>query len=102
MTNSGDFGKRQETSEQFASLWQKRETTILLQYNFALSNQYSMDNKHLEHTGSNVLLTGCIFLANLDFSGLLDYAVKAIVGGGIWLGFKMTADYLERKRKGTK
>lgn len=63
-----------------------------------------MDNRtHTETaSGSNVLLTGCIFLANLDFNGLLDYAVKAIVGGGIWLGFKMTADYLERKRNGTK
>ena len=61
-----------------------------------------MDNKHSEHTGSNVLLTGCIFLANLDFTGLLDYAVKAIIGGGIWLGFKMTADYIERKRNRAK
>lgn len=57
-----------------------------------------MDNKHSESTGSNVLLTRCIFLANLDITGLLDYAVKALIGGGIWLGYKMTADYLERKR----
>jgi hypothetical protein len=57
-----------------------------------------MDNKHSENTSSNILLTGCIFLANLDFAGLLDYAVKAIIGGGIWLGYKVTADYLDRKR----
>ncbi len=57
-----------------------------------------MDNKHADNTSSSILLTGCIFLANLDFTGLLDYALKAVVGGGIWLGFKMTADYLERKR----
>ena len=61
-----------------------------------------MDNKHSENTGSNVLLTGCIFLANLDFTGLLDYAVKAIIGGGIWLGYKVTADFLDRKRSKTK
>jgi len=60
-----------------------------------------MDNKTTDST-SNMLLTGCIFLANLDFTGLLDYAVKAFVGGGIWLGFKMTADYLDRKRSKTK
>jgi hypothetical protein len=61
-----------------------------------------MDNKHSENTSSNILLTGCIFLANLDFAGLLDYAVKAIIGGGIWLGYKVTADFLDRKRSKTK
>jgi hypothetical protein len=61
-----------------------------------------MDNKPTESTGSHVLLTGCILLANLDFAGLFDYALKAVVGGGIWLGFKMAADYLERKRTNAK
>jgi hypothetical protein len=57
-----------------------------------------MDNKHSENISSNMLLTGCIFLANIDITGLADYAVKAVIGGGIWLGFKMAADYIERKR----
>jgi hypothetical protein len=35
----------------------------------------------------------------MDFSGFMDYAVKALIGGGIWLGYKMTADYIDRKRK---
>ena len=61
-----------------------------------------MDNRPSDTTGSNVFLTGCILLANLDFSGLLDYAIKAVIGGGIWLGYKMTADYLERKRSKVK
>ena len=61
-----------------------------------------MDNKHSDNTGSNILLTGCIFLANLDFAGLLDYAVKAVIGGAIWLGYKVTADYIERKRNRAK
>ena len=61
-----------------------------------------MDNKPSENTSSNVFLTGCILLANLDFSGLLDYAIKAVIGGGIWLGYKMAADYLERKRSKVK
>ena len=61
-----------------------------------------MDNKPSDNTGSNVFLTGCILLANLDFAGLLDYAVKAVIGGAIWLGYKVTADYIERKRNGAK
>ncbi len=48
---------------------------------------------------SNVLLTGTIILANVDVAGLLDYGLKALLGGAIWLGYKLTADYLERKRK---
>lgn len=60
-----------------------------------------MENKstYYETSSSNLLLTGCIFLANLDFNGLLDYAVKAFIGGAVWLGYKVTADYIERKRK---
>ena len=61
-----------------------------------------MDNKPSDNTGSNVFLTVCILLANLDFAGLLDYAVKAVIGGAIWLGYKVTADYIERKRNGAK
>ena len=50
--------------------------------------------------GSNIFLTGCILLANLDFTGLLEYAIKAAIGGGIWLGYKVAADWLaERKKK---
>lgn len=61
-----------------------------------------MDNKTSDNTGSNVFLTGCILLANLDFAGLLDYAVKAVIGGAIWLGYKVTADYIDRKRNRAK
>ena len=50
-------------------------------------------------TSSSILLTGVVFLANLDFVGLLDYALKAAIGGAIWLGYKLTADYLGRKSK---
>lgn len=48
---------------------------------------------------SQVYLTGSILLANLDYSGLLDYALKAVIGGIIWMGFKLSADYISRKRK---
>lgn len=47
---------------------------------------------------SNVLLTGAIFLANLDFTGILDYAIKAAVGGAVWLGYKLAAEYIDKKR----
>lgn len=52
-----------------------------------------------ENTSSSILLTGVVFLANLDFVGLLDYALKAGIGGAIWLGYKLSADYIDRKRK---
>jgi hypothetical protein len=49
---------------------------------------------------NNVLLTGTIILANVNINGLLDYGLKALVGGAIWLGYKITADYIDRKQKG--
>lgn len=61
-----------------------------------------MDNKQSPSNSSNILLTGFVFLANLDFTGFIDYAIKAVIGGGIWLGFKITADYLDRKRNKAK
>jgi hypothetical protein len=61
-----------------------------------------MDTKHSENISSNMLLTGCIFLANIDITGLLDYAVKAFIGGGIWLGFKLAADMIDKKRSKAK
>jgi hypothetical protein len=48
---------------------------------------------------NNVFLPGTILLANIDVTGLLEYALKAGVGGFIWLGFKLAGDYLERKKK---
>jgi hypothetical protein len=51
---------------------------------------------------SNVLLTGTILLANVDVNGLVDYSLKALLGGAIWLGYKVTADYLDRKRRKAK
>lgn len=61
-----------------------------------------METKTTGSSSSNIILTGAILLANLDFAGLLDYAVKAMVGGAIWLGYKVTADYIERKRNSHK
>lgn len=48
---------------------------------------------------SNMFLTGTILLANLDYSGLADYALKALVGGVIWMAFKVTGDYISERLK---
>jgi len=48
------------------------------------------------------MLTGTILLANVDLNGLVDYGLKALLGGAIWLGYKIAADYWERRNKATK
>jgi hypothetical protein len=48
---------------------------------------------------SNLLLTGSILLANLDFNSLLDYSLKAFIGGAIWMGFRLASDYISNKNK---
>jgi hypothetical protein len=49
--------------------------------------------------GSNMFLTGAILLANFDYIGLTDYALKAVVGGVIWMTFRLATDYLSNKIK---
>jgi len=44
-------------------------------------------------------LTGFISLANLDFTGYIDYAIKAAIGGLIWMGFKVSTDFISNKIK---
>jgi hypothetical protein len=53
----------------------------------------------MNDNGSNVFLTGAILLANFDVSGLTDYALKALVGGAIWMAFRLIADYFSTKIK---
>jgi hypothetical protein len=48
---------------------------------------------------NNVLLTGTLLLANVDMNGLFDYGLKAFLGGAVWLGYKLAAEYIERRRK---
>lgn len=43
---------------------------------------------------SQTFLTGAILFANLDYSGLTAYAVKAAIGGAIWMAFKLAGDYI--------
>jgi len=54
-------------------------------------------NHSTNDTGSHTFLTGAILFANLDYSGLAGYAIKAAIGGAIWMGFKLAGDYLSDK-----
>jgi|GEM_PF-6891332 len=41
-----------------------------------------------------------ILFANIDYRGLLDYCLKALLGGLIWFGYKIIGEYyLIRLRK---
>lgn len=57
----------------------------------------------VQHTAesktSNLFLTGAILLANLDFTSIEEYAIKAAIGGVIWMVFKVAGDYLHKKLK---
>ena len=54
-------------------------------------------NQNSNDSISNMYLTGTILLANIDYTGLADYAVKAIVGGVIWMVFKVAGDYISER-----
>jgi hypothetical protein len=56
-------------------------------------------NKTSSDTGNQLFLTGAILCANLDYAGLFDYALKAIIGGAIWMTFKLAGDYFTDKSK---
>ena len=56
------------------------------------------ENQASGDSTSNMFLTGSILLANLD-SGISDYAMKALVGGLIWMAFKVTGDFISEKIK---
>ncbi len=46
---------------------------------------------------SQSFLTGAILFANVDFTGYTGYALKAVIGGLIWMVFKLAGDYLSAK-----
>lgn len=63
---------------------------------------FTPDHDHGQSSGTVVFLLGAIFniLANTEFSNLLDYALKALIGGFIWLLFKLVSDYISARIKG--
>ena len=46
---------------------------------------------------SNLFLYGAIMFANIDYVGIADYVIKAILGGAVWFGFKLMQDYFSVK-----
>ncbi len=52
-----------------------------------------------QDSSTNIFLTGAILFANMDYSGLGDYAVKAAIGGMVWMAFKLAADFIGEKIK---
>jgi len=53
--------------------------------------------------GSNVsvFLLGVMLniIVAIDYTSLMDYGLKAILGGVIWLGFKLLGEYVSGKLK---
>lgn len=59
----------------------------------------------LMSANSQTVLCLLIVIANIDYIGILDYCIKAILGSAIWFGFKILSDkYSEKiiKEKSTK
>lgn len=42
---------------------------------------------------SSLMLYGTFMFTNLDYVGILDYVIKAVLGGLVWFGLKLIADY---------
>ena len=61
-----------------------------------------MEAKHStisNDSSASIFLTGAILFANLDYSSLAEYALKAAIGGLIWMTFKVGSDYISEKIK---
>ncbi len=50
-----------------------------------------------DSSSSSLFLTGTILLANMDYTGLMDYAIKALIGGAIWMAYKIAGDVLSTR-----
>lgn len=74
------------------------ELRIHKQHNIKKGGQMKTNEVASDST-SHTFLTGAILFANMDYSGLTDYAVKAVIGGAIWMTFKLAGDYLSNRMK---
>ena len=54
-----------------------------------------------QQSNVSVFLLGVFLnlLAAIDFTSLVDYGLKAFLGGLIWLGFKLLGDYITEKMR---
>lgn len=55
------------------------------------------ETTHTDGSLNNLLLPATILMANIDMTGLFEYALKALIGGAIWLAFKLGGEYLHRR-----
>ena len=52
-----------------------------------------------QQSNVSVFLLGVVLnlMAVVDYASLFDYGLKAILGGTIWLGFKLLGEYAARR-----
>lgn len=52
-----------------------------------------------QQSNVSVFLLGVVLnlIAVVDYASLFDYGVKAVLGGMIWLGFKLLGEYAARR-----
>ncbi len=54
-------------------------------------------SQSISDTTSQTYLAGTILFANIDYASFGGYALKAAIGGFIWMAFKLAGDYLSDK-----
>ncbi|HVD99538.1 MAG TPA: hypothetical protein VNB90_15120 [Cytophagaceae bacterium] len=52
-----------------------------------------------QQSNVSIFLLGVVLnlMAAVDYASLMDYGLKAILGGMIWLGFKLLGEHISRK-----
>jgi hypothetical protein len=48
---------------------------------------------------SPAILYLIIVFANIDYVGVIDYSIQAIIGSAVWFGFRVIGDYTSQKIK---
>ena len=48
---------------------------------------------------NSVFLYLFILFADLDYTSITEYAIKAFIGGALWFGFKLLGDFFSRRIK---
>lgn len=70
-----------------------------MNFRHVMEKDMKIQDQENKENGSNMFLTGAILLANLDYIGLADYAIKAFIGGVIWMAFRVGNDWLTEKMR---
>lgn len=55
--------------------------------------------ENIQDSSANIYLGAAVVLANMDYTDLADYAIRAAIGGFIWMGFKLAGDWISKKIK---